>query len=280
WGTEIPSYVDWIQIPFFRLPGFSEVKKGDAVVFNTPEELDLPVDMRTYLIKRCVGVAGDTISMVDGHLSINGVDTQLPGKRQHAYLIITDQTLRERFFDKYKIIDIAKASVGYQVMTSAEKVAEIKTLDFIKDVVALNDQNERGRFSYNVFPHSEDFNWTFNNFGPLYITKKGETIPLNRKTVSLYGNIIANYEGNENAVINKDFVSIDGKNLSEYTFKQHYYFMMGDNRHNSHDSRAWGFVPMDHVVGKAIFTWFSIENGPTIKLFSRIRWNRIFKSIE
>lgn len=280
WGTEIPSYLDWIQIPFFRLPGFSEVKRGDAVVFNTPEELNRPVDMRTYLIKRCVGVAGDTISINDGVVFINNEPANLPGKRQHSYFIATKQSLRDRFFEKYQIRDVMRSPSGYQVMTSEAKANEIRTLEFIEEVIPLNDKTDKERFSFNVFPGPEKNAWTFNNFGPLYIPKKGKSITISKETIRLYGNLIKNHEGNKKVLISSNSIKIDGKELSEYTFRQDYFFMMGDNRHNSHDSRAWGFVPMDHIVGKALFTWFSIEEGSFIKLFSRIRYNRIFKSIE
>ena len=280
WGTEIPSYLDWIQIPFFRLPGFSTVKKGDAVVFNTPEELDLPIDMRTYLIKRCVGIAGDTIRIKDGLVHINNKPQESIGQQQHAYFIRVNQQLRERFFQQYKIIDITQSNGGYIIMTSQEKADQIKALDFIKDVIPLNDQNDPRRFKFNVFPGSGSKDWTFNNFGPLYIPQKGRTIPINQETLSLYESVIKNHEGHDDVVISGNTLKIDGQLVDEYTFRQDYFFMMGDNRHNSHDSRAWGFVPMNHVVGKALFTWFSLEDGPFTELFSRIRWNRILRTIE
>lgn len=280
WGTEIPSYLDWIQIPFFRLPGFSNIKKGDAVVFNTPEELNLPIDMRTYLIKRCVGVAGDTISIKEGLVHINSLPQESMGQQQHAYFIQVNQQLRDRFFDQYKIIDITPGNGGYVVMTSQEKADQIKALDFINDVVPLTDQNAQGRFNYNVFPANNSKDWTFNNFGPLYIPQKGKTLPINQETLTLYQSLIKNHEGHNDVEISDTTLKIKGEIIKEYTFRQDYFFMMGDNRHNSHDSRAWGFVPKDHVVGKALFTWFSLEDGPLYKLFGRIRWNRIFKKIE
>lgn len=280
WGTEIPSYLEWIQIPFFRLPGFSQVQKGDAVVFNSPEELDLPIDMRTYLIKRCVGVAGDTISIKNGLVHINSRAQESLGKQQHSYFIRVNQTLRDRFFSQYKIIDINQKNGGYVVMTSQEKAQQIKSLDFIQDVIPLTDKNAYNRFSYNVYANNGVSKWTFNNLGPLYIPEKGRTIPINQETIRLYGYLIKNHEGIEQVEILDSGIKIDGEQITEYTFGQDYFFMMGDNRHNSNDSRAWGFVPMNHIVGKALFTWFSLEEGSFIKIFNRIRWNRIFKEIE
>ena len=280
WGTEIPSYLDWIQAPLFRLPGFSHVEKGDAVVFNTPEELDVPIDMRTYLIKRCVGVAGDTISITDGLVHINGSPQDIPEKIQHSYYLQVQQTMRDRFFAKYDISDKSRVSGGYVVMTSEEKADEIRSLDFVDGIVQLTDKLDKRRFSYNVFPGSNTNEWTFNNFGPLYIPKKGTTISLTPENLNRYGALIVNHEGLENVQLQNNQLSIDGIVVSEYTFNQDYFFMMGDNRHNSHDSRAWGFVPMNHVVGKALFTWFSLEDGSTFNFFGRVRWDRIFKKIE
>ena len=280
WGTEVPSYLDWIQVPFFRLPGFTEVRKGDAVVFNTPEELDVPVDMRTYLIKRCVATAGDTISIIDGVVHINKDAQETPEGLQHSYYIRSDQMLRDRFFDKYQISEYNKVPGGYRVMTNETKAAAIRAVDFIDEVVAITDENNVALFNYNVFSGNSNVNWTFNNFGPLYIPSKNATIELNKKHVALYGELIMNHEGLENVSISNGQLFIDGQAMSSYTFRQDYFFMMGDNRHNSHDSRAWGFVPMDHIVGKALFTWFSLEEGPTVNFFGRVRWDRILKKIK
>ena len=120
--------------------------------------------------------------------------------------------------------------------------------------------------------------WTANNFGPLWIPKEGVTIPINKKTLALYGTAIVLYDHNENAAVQGDKLLIDGQQVTEYTFKQNYYFMMGDNRHNSLDSRYWGFVPEDHIVGKAFFIWLSIDNNSSF--VNKIRWNRFFKLIK
>jgi signal peptidase I len=121
-------------------------------------------------------------------------------------------------------------------------------------------------------------NWSRDNFGPLWIPKEGATIPVNDSTMSIYGFTILDYEHHENAKIENGKLIIDGKELAEYTFKQDYYFMMGDNRHNSLDSRYWGFVPADHIVGKAFFIWLSIDKEGSF--FNKIRWSRFFNLID
>ncbi len=280
WGSKIPSYLDWIQIPFYRLPGFSEVKKGDAVVFNTPNELERPIDMRTYLIKHCVGVAGDTISIKDGEVFINGLSHEVPSPRQHSYFIQTKQSLGDRFFNKYQIRDHGKTKSGYVIHTDKETAHKLSSLEFLEQAIPIKDKNDQTNFfKSQVFPNSIDNSWSINNFGPLYIPKKGDEIQLSKENIVFYGKIIAHFEGNEKVVIQDSSVFIQGEKITSYTFKQNYYFMMGDNRHNSYDSRAWGFVPMDHIVGKALFTWFSLADGPMINFFSRARWERVFKKI-
>jgi len=279
WGTKIPSYLSWIQIPFFRLPGFSEVKKGDAVVFNTPNELDRPIDMRTYLIKHCVGTAGDTISIENGLVHINGIANAIGVEKQHAYYLKTTMALQNRFFDQYLIRDRSKLKDGYIVHTDNQTVKKLESLSFITEVVPLNDKNNLPYFQLQVFPDTLNNGWSMNNFGPLYIPKKGDKIQLNVANIALYGYLIKSYEGHEKVIVKNNEITLKGKVIKEYEFLQDYYFMMGDNRHNSYDSRAWGFVPKDHVVGKALFTWFSLADGSLFKIFSRIRWKRIFKEI-
>ena len=144
--------------------------------------------------------------------------------------------------------------------------------DFIQQVRAL-DNNDPG-----VFPNIPEIQWTADNFGPLYIPKKGESIKITRQTLEIYADLIQHYDLNDVVLIENGKLFIDGVLQTEYTFNQDYFFMMGDNRHNSLDSRYWGFVPMDHIVGKAVLTWFSIdENKPFL---SSIRWNRIFQKID
>lgn len=271
WGTEIPSYLDWVQVPFVRFPGTSGVQRNDAVVFNFPGELENPVDMRTYYIKRCVGIAGDTIEIRDKQVFINSSRLESPGIHQTSYFVRSTQKLNKRTFLRHDITDVIEVQKGYIIHTTEENAKKLEGMNFIQSITRLNNNDPY------VFPKSADITWTADNFGPLYIPKKGDVIALNENNLTRYRDILLYYDGNEDVEIRHNQLFINGEAIQSYTFKQDYFFMMGDNRHNSLDSRYWGFVPMDHIVGKALFTWFSLdENKP---LLSSIRWNRIFKMI-
>ncbi len=281
WGTEIPSYLDWVQIPFYRLPGIGKINRNDPVVFNYPGELDRPIDMRTYYIKRCIALAGDSVQIVKGNVYVNRKPLPSVGKKQSSYLVTAENGIRERKFKEYGINDffLYNGSNTYQIHTDSATFEEFSKLPFIVQGTKITYE-QPGNYSSSVFPKSGEFNWTVDNFGPLYIPKAGDQISLNKENIDLYGNVILHYEHNENVRIENGQVWIEGKVADTYTFRQNYYFMMGDNRHNSEDSRYWGFVPMDHVMGKALFTWFSVEDGPWYSIFNRIRWNRIIRTIE
>ncbi|MGV3585642.1 MAG: signal peptidase I [Adhaeribacter sp.] len=277
WGTSIPSYSDAIQLKQFRLPGFSDVKKGDVVVFNFPPEEEHPVDLRTNYIKRCIGVAGDTISIRNRKVFINGEEQKDPAQMQFSYYLQTDQAITQKEFLKYNIADPYTVMGGYAVHTTEATAKEFEALSFIKRVELIADT--AGYADPAIFPFvPSQYKWNKDNFGPLYIPKKGVTIKLDSATVPLYEMVIRRYEGNENVEVQGNILTINGKPQTQYTFKQNYYFMMGDNRHNSADSRYWGFVPEDHIVGKAVLIWMSSD--PNGGVSGKIRWNRIFKLIE
>lgn len=277
WGTNLPSYLDAIQLNSYRLPGFSEIKRNYAVVFNFPAEQRHPTDLKTHYIKRCVGVAGDTMAVRKGQVFLNGNATGNPELMQFKYLLATKRVLNESFFLDRDITDWYRTQAGYMVYISPEKARQMANLDFIKEVtrqMALPQEAEAG-----VFPQApEQYTWNKDNFGPLYIPARGTTVAINLETLPLYEKVILNYEHNEQAEVLNGKLYINGKETSQYTFKQNYYFMMGDNRDNSLDSRYWGFVPEDHIVGKALFVWLSVD--PNGKFLDKIRWNHIFSMIE
>ena len=275
WGTSIPSYLDWIQLPQFRLPGFSHVKKGDVVVFNHPTELQYPVDLKTNYIKRCVGVAGDTIRVTDMQVYVNGKTEANPPKMQFKYFIKTDENLNNRIFDKYDITEVYPMSGGYLVFTMPEVAKELETLSFIKNVQVIEESEGVGEAR--IYPDAGKLPWNTDYWGPIVIPAKGMTIPINDETLTKYGYVIQFYEYNDEVKIADGKLEIDGQPVTSYTFKQDYYFMMGDNRHNSEDSRFWGFVPADHIVGKALFIWMSID--PNGGFVNKIRWSRLFNLI-
>ena len=287
WGNEnIPSYLDWIQLPPYRFPGLTEVKNNDVVVFNWPPDEfhgyknHHPVDLKTNYIKRCVAIAGDTLDIKDRQVYINGNPAVNPKKMQFMYIVPVNSTINPKTFEKLEIseyelrVDL-NAYIVFATPTSAKK---LKEGGFVEDVIL----NKRAPEEYDkdVFPHSPQYAWNQDNMGPLYIPKKGATVEINRKTVPLYKDIIIKYDGNK-GVKEAGGLLFDesGKQITKYTFKQNYYFMMGDNRHNSLDSRFWGFVPADHIVGKPLFTWISLDAR---KKFTKgkIRWSRMFRTIK
>ncbi len=287
WGTDIPSFLRWIQLPQFRLPGFSEVKRNDAVVFNYPPEVDLPTDMKTYYIKRCIGLPGEEIAMVNQQVFINGKAIAAPAESQTSYALETREVLKERVFQGFGITDVDQTGEGYQVHTdslTAEKLREAAfTVKLTKQVYERSDAYSSARFFSQVNGIEKvvlpKFDWSMDNFGPLRIPKKGAVLPIDALNLSLYEHIIRYYEGNEDVKLEGGKLSIAGKEVKEYTFKQNYYMMMGDNRHNSADSRFWGFVPEDHILGKALFVWLSINPNPSEEE-SKVRWNRLFSGID
>lgn len=282
WGTEFPSYLDWIQLPQFRLPGFTSVKNNDPVVFNYPMEDQYPTDLKTFYVKRCIGIAGDTLQIIDKQPYINGKKLKNPENMQSSYYVTAEGTVRDRVFHQQGITDVFPANNGYLIHTTPEKAEKLGALDFIKSVTEINyDADNASQMGHTRFPDLPSLNWTVDNYGPIYIPQKGDRVALNTENIALYGRILTHYDHNENVEIREGKVYLDGQLINEYTFRQDYYFMMGDNRHNSEDSRFWGFVPADHIVGKPLFVWWSISaQGDTFSLLDRIRWNRIITSVD
>ncbi|WP_353720621.1 signal peptidase I [Dyadobacter sp. 676] len=289
WGTNIPSYTSLIQLPQYRLPGFSEVKRGDVVVFNYPPEMQHPVDLKTNYIKRCVGIPGDKVEVRDLQVYANGKAMENPPRMENEYFVATttavneEKVFRENGISEFNSYtegdnDTIKGNeqMGYLVFTTTEIAAKLKTYDFVKSITLVKTDN--GITEPMLYPNSSLFKWNRDNYGPITVPKKGMTVQLTPENIATYGPVIKNYEDNDDVVIDEKSVKVGGKPITSYTFKQDYYFMMGDNRHNSADSRYWGFVPMGHIVGKAVFVWMSIDPNPT-SFFNKIRWSRIFRTI-
>lgn len=289
WGTNIPSYTSLVQLPQYRLPGFSEVKRGDVVVFNYPPELQHPVDLKTNYIKRCVGIPGDKVEVRDLQVYANGQAMENPARMENEYFVATTTAVNEEKvfrengvseFNTYTEGDNdtirGNEQMGYLVFTTTEIAAKLKTYDFVKGITLVKSPKDINEPM--LYPNSSLFKWNRDNYGPITVPKEGMTVQLTPENVAMYGPVIKNYEDNEDVVVDDKSVKVGGKAITSYTFKQDYYFMMGDNRHNSADSRYWGFVPMDHIVGKAVFVWMSIDPNPT-SFFNKIRWSRIFRVI-
>jgi signal peptidase I len=299
WFTNLPSYLRWIELPVYRLPGFTEVKKGDAVVFNAPnfeEDGDAPLDLRTFYVKRCVGTPGDVLEIRDQQVYVNGKAMDNPERMQHPVFMKTKENLDETFFDTYGIRNSPDASydsadwlpladstnqlVGYKMNTSQKHIDEIKALSWAKTFDLDSFKDPKGVTFLDIFPHDTvQFKFNRDWFGPIKIPAKGMTVTLDSKNVAFYQEAIRTYEGNSGIELQGGKLVKDGQVLKTYTFKQNYYFMMGDNRHNSADSRFWGFVPSENIVGKAVFVWMSLD--PNKGLFSgKIRWSRIFRFVD
>jgi signal peptidase I len=276
----IKTYWDAIQLPYFRLPGTTEVKKGDIVVFNKPDEADIsnsiPVDQRTNLIKRCQATPGDVLTIVNAQVYINGKAAKNAEKAQTSYTVVTDG----RDINPQSLQDLnieVRQPLGantYEMIIPNQNLSTLKSFSNIKSVTPLIQP--AGQYDQEVFPHNLRFKWNQDNFGPIVLPKKGWTVNLNDSTLTLYHRAIEVYEHNKVETEGNNIL-INGKKADSYTFKMNYYWMMGDNRHNSLDCRFWGYVPEDHIVGKAIITVMSIDS--TQDLFHKIRWGRIFKPI-
>ncbi len=290
------SYFSKPQLPSFRFPGLQQIKHNDIVVFNWPidtvymfhdrlgRHIDKPLDKRSNYVKRCVGLPGDNLSVKDGEIFINNKKLILPerAKPQYSYDVVTDGSSfdAEYIMGELHITDgIYPTAEPNKFIFSAvteESYNRLKQNPAIKSITRriapVNTEIEKG-----IFPHNQK--WSQDNLGPIYIPEAGKTVLLNKETLPFYKRLITVYENNK-LEEKGGKIYINDKEAANYTFKQDYYWMMGDNRHNSEDSRYWGFVPFDHVVGKPVFIWWSIDpNIPWSKAIDKIRWDRLFCTV-
>ena len=343
-GLKIRSYLKYPQYPYLRLPRLQKIRRNDIVVFSWPADtvrqffvrekrVDKPIDKKSNYVKRCVGVPGDTLEIIDGFVHTNGIKNILPERARvqytfHAYAkkgVSSRKLLSHGFEDfnrTYKIDNITENSYqkiiphiigrmgntieNFKVVTPSKglpadiifeeglRVSEIlelkkemsltleeaSILRKISGIDSVNQSINTVKVSNETFfPNKITFNWNEDNFGPIVIPKKGMKVELNRKNISLYKKIISEYEGNK-LEINPSQIKVNNINAEQYTFKKDYYWMMGDNRHKSEDSRFWGFVPDDHIVGKPIFIWFSIKGINDGLKNWKIRWDRVFTTVD
>ena len=280
--TGTKSYSEVIKFPYYRLPKLQEIERNDIVVFNWPQEYFRPVDKRENYIKRCVAIPGDTLEVKESRLYINGEEAYEPDHMQYQYFIQTDGSgINPKTLQALDITDGGRMASGkglYMLSLTDEnyeKVKNFKNLENIKKNVHPKNQPEMQRY---YFPKDlEKYPWNVDNYGPLVVPKKGATVKLTINNLPIYQRIITLYEGNELDMKEGRFY-INGQPADTYTFKLDYYWMMGDNRHNSEDSRFWGFVPEDHIVGKAWIIWLSLDKGKSF--LQKVRWNRLFNIIK
>lgn len=352
-GGMTNSYVDWFSLPYFRLIGFSDVKRFDPVVFNfphgdtiivdpyyaghdyysilrneamrmagsydgylkDPEKFNQiarnnftkkkvcmscgddsggrpypiggvkarPMDKEENYVKRCIGLPGEDLQIINRETYINGNKIDDPQEMMLSYLVRMKTRLAlDKVYKEYKVnINDRHIFDGSSTISSFSK-SDIEKLSKNPEVESITVNNDSlGENFMSIFPNSPMApfnNWSRDNFGPVHIPAKGETIELTPENIALYKRVIANYENNRWE--NRDGkIYINGEETTTYTFAQNYYWMMGDNRHQSADSRYWGFVPENHIVGKPVFTWFSKEDK-SYQETGEIRWSRMFRTVK
>jgi signal peptidase I len=277
-GSENPDYYDQIRrsaftIQYMRGAGmsFEEARRiAREEVKRKYQIITRPVDKREHYIKRCVGMPGDVLEMKDTELYVNGVKAEDFKGIQHAYHVTTSTPINSVKLQHIGVSaeDINRPNNTYYHLTD-EMLQKFRALPNVVSV-------QRARDIDPIFPYTANYPWMRDNFGPLTVPRQGESVSLNLTNLPLYERIIGVYEGNR-LQVRDSVIYINDRPAESYTFKMNYFWMMGDNRHNSLDSRYWGFVPEDHIVGKAYFIWLSLDKDE--KLFNKIRWRRMFRFV-
>ncbi|MFI5222217.1 MAG: signal peptidase I [Bacteroidia bacterium] len=296
------SYLEWFKMPYFRFPGFQKIKNMDVVVFNYPctyeDEDGRPIDKKENYIKRCIAIPGDSLQVVRGEIVLNHKLVPFPDHGQYRYEVHTDgsvipnKTFRdmgmraprlvktsEDFYKSQQEDDATRVSEDtYLMFLTGDNLKKVRAMSNVKKVdTAFKSKGEVNHMEQRCYPGNARFDWNREYYGPIYVPKEGDVIKLDSDSYYIYLRVIKLYENNSSFEMREGKFYLEGKEITTYKFKQNYYFMMGDNRHNSADSRYWGFVPQDHIVGKALFIWMSWDDHATG--FGKIRWGRLFNGV-
>jgi signal peptidase I len=265
-------FLPGFELASYRVPGFTDIKRDDIVVFNFPPE-DVPIERKTHYVKRTIGLPGDTIELRDKVLYVNGTEIPVPeGAKEHymATLSSTQVTLPMSRLRALGVGTVQPVDDGIRYLVpeiSASIAAEIESWPYVETMerFVIPDGSSGGM---EIFPEGSGYNP--HQYGPLRIPSAGDKVTLDDNTWPIYRDVITRYEGHVARRTPEGRFEIDGVQTDEYVVEQDYYFMMGDNRDNSLDSRAWGFVPADHVAAKVLFTYFSWDAERTLPRLGRI----------
>ena len=305
-----PSYISSIQLPYHRTRGIRTIRQGDLIAYNFPEgdssmcgvetmsyyalnrkkksELDTlnrlsllyrPVDRREIEISRCIGLPGDTIRIREGRATVNGQPYHSPFPLSYDYLVEVDNVQLPQDF--LEVLDLEQSEIrifpglGYSMPLHEEQLPYLRNRPEVKQYsLYLLDEDQP---DYNIFPHSVMFPWNRDYFGAVIVPSRGDSVRLTHRNLPVYRRIIEVYEKNTLEVKNNT-IFVNGNQASHYKFRMNYYFIAGDNRHHSRDSRHWGFLPEDHIIGQPLMIWFSARSAPGEK--TRIHWDRIFTKLK
>lgn len=251
-------FLDWIQLSYFRFPGYSSIKHDDILVFNLPSEYQYPIDEKKESVKRCIGLPGDIIVIKNGNIYINGKYKDEPNiLKWYSFKTngkLIDSLCLKNFSDDFDFYKEGETETFISA-TNATAIGQCK------DIVSITKKNiPKENYSPNYFPNAPQIKWNPDNFGSYYIPRKGQSIRLNKNNLLLYQYIIEKYENNI-LKFEGDSVFINNKYSDFYIFKMDYFCALGDNRYNSIDSRFWGLIPESHLIGKAEYILFSSPNS-------------------
>lgn len=309
--TTVKSFSTLLHEPYHRIKGFGEIKNNDVVVFNFPrgdtvalkvpeadyyqliqeygrlrvrsdkmnfgEIIYRPEDKRENYIKRCIAIAGDSLQIKENQIFVNGKPAKDFDGMRYKYLASTKgESFSTNFLEKFDIDDAVKADSGFILFLTNKQKEKLNGNNFINSLRKISEPKEN--VDPALFPGDSLHRWNQDNYGPIWIPKRNASISLTMENLPIYQRVIEVYEHNNLQLKDGGRIFINGKETSTYTFKLNYYWMMGDNRYFSMDSRYWGFVPEDHVVGKASFVWLSLDKNKSFPF--NIRWSRFLMKVK